>query len=115
MEIIHRMNRTPPTTDETHWTDSISNATLCNFFYIFFVIFTIWAIVGVIGLIWLFATTSMSGKGMFAILFNLIITSGISITAALFHYLICDRALNPNSLSSDRSVRLQTLSQYESL
>lgn len=108
------MNRTPSA--ESHWTDSISNATLCNFFYVFFVLFTIWAVIGLIGSIWLFATTPMSGKVMIALLFNLIITSGISITTALFHYLICDRALNPSHVpSSDRPMRLQTLSQYDSL
>jgi hypothetical protein len=110
------MNRTPQPSTESHWTDSISNATLCNFFYVFFILFTVWAVVGVIGAIWLFATTPMSAKMMIALLFNLILTSGISITAALFHYLICDRALNPSHMpSSDSHMRLQTASQYEAM
>jgi fatty-acid desaturase len=109
------MNRTPTASSEPHWTDSISNATLCNFFYIFFVIFTVWAIVGIIGGIWIFATTQMTGKFLVIFLFNLILTSGISITAALFHYLVCERALNPYQDSSNVSVRVETMSQYDTL
>lgn len=107
------MNRTPTASSEPHWTDRISNATLCNFFYIFFVIFTVWAIVGLIGGIWIFATTPMT-TGLFAVfLFNLVMTSGISITAALFHYLVCERALNP--YESKSHMRIETMSQYDTL
>lgn len=110
------MNRTPPASSESHWTDSISNATLCNFFYVFFVIFMIWGVIGLIGMMWLFATTPMKGSTMIALLFNLVITSGISITAALFHYLVCDRALNPShNPGAEKHMRLQTMSQYDAL
>ena len=76
----------------------------------------IWGIIGLIGTIWLYATTPMKGSTLVGLLFNLIITSGISITTALFHYLICDRALNPSHIpESDKHMRIQTMSQYESL
>lgn len=108
------MNPTPSSTTP-HWTDRISNATLCNFFYVFFIIFAIWGVIGLIGGIWIFATSTMSTRMLVAFLFNLILTSGISITAALFHYLVCDRALNPHHPSSDSHMRLQTASQYDVL
>ena len=78
-----------------HWTDSIADSTLCGYFYVFFVIFSVFAALSVIGAIYMLATTKITGGFVFALLFAKLISFGISGTAALFLYLICERALKP--------------------
>jgi hypothetical protein len=78
------------------WSDRISNAVLCNFFYIFFVIFSIFAALSLLGGIYMFTMSNkMTFPMLFMGIFNIIMTFGISGTSALFLYLICDRALKP--------------------
>lgn len=78
------------------WTNMITNNVLCGFFYIFFIVFSVWAAISLIGGIWIFATTKMSFGMLIAVLFNVILSFGIAATQALFHYLICERALKPS-------------------
>jgi hypothetical protein len=82
-------------TSAPKWTDAISNNVLCGYFYIFFVIFSVWAGLTLLGGIWIFATSKMSVGMLFAVLFNIVISFGVSTTSALFLYLICERALKP--------------------
>lgn len=78
------------------WSDAISDAVLCDFFYIFFVIFSIFAALSLLGGIYMFSTSAkMTAPMLFAGIFNIIMSFGISGTSALFLYLICDRALKP--------------------
>ena len=78
------------------WSDGISNAVLCNFFYIFFVIISIFAALSLLGGIYMFPMSNkMTFPMLFMGIFNIIMTFGISGTSALFLYLICDRALKP--------------------
>lgn len=93
------------------WTDTISNSVLCNYFYVFFLVFSIWAGLSLLGGVWIFATTKMTIGMLMAIIFNIILSFGISATSALFLYLICERALKPSAAAG--RVR-NTTSQVES-
>ncbi len=77
------------------WTDKISNNVVCNYFYVFFVIFAVWAAISLLGGVWIFATTKMSFGMLIGVIFNILLSFGISATSALFLYLICERALKP--------------------
>ncbi len=78
------------------WLDQISNEVVCGYFYVFFLVFSVWAGLSVLGGIWIFASSKMSASQLLSILFNVILSFGISATSALFLYLICDRALKPS-------------------
>lgn len=77
------------------WTNKISDSVVCNYFYIFFVIFSVLAGINLIAGIWIFTTSKMSGAMLAAIIFNILMSFGITGVAALFAYLICERALKP--------------------
>ncbi len=78
------------------WTDKIPSNVLCDFFYVFFIIFSVWAALSLLGGVWVFATTKLPFSYLIALLFNIILSFGISATSALFLYLICERALKPS-------------------
>ena len=78
-----------------NWTDKIPDSALCGYFYIFFIIFSVLAAISVIGGVLIFATTKLPIGSLIALLFNVILSFGISATSALFLYLICERALKP--------------------
>jgi len=78
------------------WTDQIDNSTICNYFYIFFIIFSVYAAISLLGGVYIFATTKMAIGMLIAVIFNIILSFGISATTALFLYLICERALKPS-------------------
>lgn len=75
------------------WTDPISNSVLCGYFYIFFIVYAVIASLSLVGGIVIFATSKMPFGQLAAVILNIVLTLGISGTAALFLYLICDRAL----------------------
>ena len=72
---------------------SISNATICNFFYIFFIAYAIMAAAFVLGGIWVLATIKLPKGVDFVAGLMYIGMLAIVITELLFLYLICDRAL----------------------
>ena len=78
------------------WTDKISDNIICNYFYVFFIIFSVWAAISLLGGVWIFATTKMTFGMLVAVIFNILLSFGISATSALFLYLICERALKPS-------------------
>jgi len=88
--------------DAPEWTNKISNNVLCGYFYVFFVIFSVWAGLSLLGGVWIFATTKMTVGVLVAIIFNVLLSFGISATSALFLYLICERALKPYGIPSAR-------------
>lgn len=90
-------------TSAPKWTDVISNNVLCGYFYVFFVIFSVLAAISLMGGIVIFATSKMSIGMLFATLFNVVISFGVSTTSALFLYLICERALKPLQASTARA------------
>ena len=79
------------------WTDKITDSTICNYFYVFFIIFAVWAAISLLGGVWIFATTKMSFGMLIGVIFNILLSFGISATSALFLYLICERALKPSA------------------
>ena len=81
------------------WTDKISNDTVCGYFYVFFIIFSVWAGLSLLGGVWIFATTKMTFGMLVAVVFNILLSFGISATSALFLYLIFERALKPSLAS----------------
>ena len=82
------------------WTDTIPNNVLCGYFYVFFVIFAVWAALSLVGGVWIYATTKLTFGVLVAIIFNILLSFGISATSALFLYLICERALKPSMKES---------------
>jgi len=80
---------------EPQWTKNISNQTLCNFFYAFFVVYSILAVISIIGFIGLFTAVKMPPGVLIAQVLQGLILVSLTSTMALFHYLICDRALKP--------------------
>lgn len=77
------------------WTDKIPSSVVCNFFYVFFIIYSLLAGLSLVGGIVIFTTTKMTLGALLANMFSVILSFGISITLALFLYLICERALKP--------------------
>lgn len=92
------------------WTNKISDNVLCGYFYVFFVVFSVWAGLSLLGGIWIFATSKLSLGALIAIIFNIILSFGISATSALFLYLICERALKPVQTATSR---VASASDYE--
>lgn len=78
------------------WTDKIPSEVVCGYFYVFFLIFSVWAGLSLLGGLWIFASSKMSIGQLISVMFNIILSFGISATSALFLYLICDRALKPS-------------------
>ena len=83
------------TSDSKSWTDMIPDNVLCGYFYVFFIIFCVFAAISFIGGIWIFSTSKMTTGTLIGMMFNIILSFGISATSALFLYLICDRTLHP--------------------
>jgi hypothetical protein len=86
---------------EPNWTKQISSDTVCNFFYAFFVVYAVFAVISLLGLVGLFVFASKMPKGVLITQsLYAVVTLGLATTMALFHYLICDRALKPGSGSA---------------
>jgi hypothetical protein len=87
---------------EPDWSKKISSETVCNFFYAFFIIYAIFAVMSLLGLVGLFVFASKMPK---AVLITqslyAVVTLGLATTMALFHYLVCDRALKPGAKASE--------------
>jgi hypothetical protein len=90
------------------WTNKISDNVLCGYFYIFFIVFSVWAALSLLGGVWIYATTKLSFGMLVAIVFNILLSFGISATSALFLYLICERALKPAAAANGGKVRNAT-------
>ncbi len=83
---------------EPDWTKKISNDTVCNFFYAFFMVYAFLAVVSLLGLVSIFVFASKLPKGIVITQsVYALVTLGLATTMALFHYLVCDRALKPGS------------------
>jgi len=76
-----------------NWMANIKSETICNFFYFFYVFYAVIAVITVLGMVGILAMIPMS-KGLKMVFgFQNLIVFGLAATAALFHYLICERAL----------------------
>ena len=97
------------------WTDKIPSTVVCNYFYVFFIIFAVYAAISLLGGVYIFATSKMSVGILIGVIFNILLSFGISATSALFLYLICERALKPSIGGKVRNATSQiaTASEYE--
>ena len=78
--------------EEPNWTKQITNEQLCTFFYAFAIVYAIIGCLGITFGMWgLFA--KLPPSFIFPFLFQIILTCGLAFVTALFHYLICQRAL----------------------
>jgi hypothetical protein len=88
---------------EPEWTKNISSEVICNFFYVFFMVYAVVAVFSVFALISLFfmnlPKNVMIGFGIQSTLMFAIAT-----VTALFHYLVCSRALLPSTGGMKRAV-----------
>ena len=91
------------------WTDKIPSTVVCNYFYVFFIIFAVYAAISLLGGVYIFATSKMSVGILIGVIFNILLSFGISATSALFLYLICDRALKPGMLMAKKEDRPELL------
>ena len=80
---------------EPQWTKNISSEVVCNFFYFFYVIYAVLAIFAVFSLISLFFI-DLPKSVLIAGSIQGLLMLGIATTTALFHYLVCARALLPS-------------------
>jgi hypothetical protein len=82
---------------EPEFTKAISNRVVCNFFFIFFVIYAIFTAISVLGLIGMLTFLKVPKGVMIAQSFYALLVVALAGTQMLFHYLICDRALQPST------------------
>jgi hypothetical protein len=80
---------------EPQWTKAISSEVVCNFFYFFYVLYAVLAVFTVFSLISLSFMNLPKNMIVMASIQG-ILTLAIATTTALFHYLVCARALLPS-------------------
>lgn len=80
---------------EPEWTKNISSEVVCNFFYFFYVVYAVFAILAVFSLIALFFMDLPKNMLVVASAQSLLMLA-VAGTTALFHYLVCARALLPS-------------------
>ena len=78
---------------EANWMKSIPNSSICNFFYFFFVFYAAIALITLLGTVGILSMLNMPKAYIIASGFQSLLVFALAATAALFHYLICDRAL----------------------
>ena len=78
---------------EPNWTKQISSEQVCTFFYAFFIIYVVLGVLGLTSGLWSIFVNKMPSSIMLPLLIQLIIQSSILFVSALFHYLVCQRAL----------------------
>jgi hypothetical protein len=75
---------------EPDFTKKISSKTICDFFYYFFIAYVL---LGGLSLMALIGTAMMSKTTPWSSMITYALTFAIAATSALFHYLVCSRAL----------------------
>jgi len=75
---------------EASWTKQISSEQVCSFFYIFAIIYATIGVLSILSIV--FIIKLPLNLRLFCLSYS-IITSFFAFTTALFHYLICQRAL----------------------
>ncbi len=79
---------------EPEWTKAIPSETVCTFFYFFFVLYAAIAIFGIVAIIYTTVVAKNIPKMLFVpLILQGLIPTAIAVTGALFHYLVCSRAL----------------------
>ena len=78
---------------EPTWTKQISNEQVCSFFYMFAIIYAIIGVLSIVSIVFIYKLPL--NLRLFALSYC-ILTSSLAFITALFHYLICERALLNN-------------------
>jgi hypothetical protein len=82
------MNSNEPT-----WTKQISSEQVCSFFYAFSIIYAVIGALGIGMVIWYLFYGKLPTVLAIPLLIHMLITSSLAFITALFHYLVCTRAL----------------------
>jgi hypothetical protein len=80
---------------EPEWTKNISSEVVCNFFYFFYVVYAVLAVFTVFSFVAVFFMQLPKNMILIAGIQSLLML-GLATTTALFHYLVCARALLPS-------------------
>jgi len=75
---------------EPSWTKQISSEQVCSFFYAFAIIYAVIGVLSVLSIV--FISKLPLNFRLFGLSYC-ILTSSLAFITALFHYLICERAL----------------------
>ena len=76
---------------EPSWTKEISSEQVCSFFYAFAIIY---GVIGVLSMaVWSLFFSKIATSKVIPYLIHILITSSLAFVTALFHYLVCTRAL----------------------
>lgn len=87
------MDKEKSGSNEPDWTKNIKSSTVCNFFYGFFWVYVALGVIALIGMLVVFFSVKMPKGMMISAMFTKLLVIALSTTMALFHYLICSRAL----------------------
>lgn len=79
--------------EEPNWTKQITSEQVCSFFYAFAIVYVIIAVLSFIIAIVLLFRSKSPFHVFLPTLINFVITGSLAFITALFHYLICQRAL----------------------
>jgi hypothetical protein len=82
------MNSNEPT-----WTKQISSEQVCSFFYAFAIIYGVIGALGIGMVLWSLFYGKLPTSIAIPFLIHILITSSLAFITALFHYLVCTRAL----------------------
>lgn len=93
------MNQLLPN-QEPEFTKNVSNKTVCGYFYAFYLAYLVIAVVALIGLVYMLIASKAPFMMKMTSVIQFVIMFGLAITTALFHYLVCTRALLGNKEES---------------
>lgn len=85
---------------EPEWTKAISSETVCNFYYAFFVFYAVVSILVVVSTIAMLSSVKLPMGMLVMSGLQSLIVFALAAASALFHYLVCDRALKPGMAKS---------------
>jgi hypothetical protein len=78
---------------EPAWMQSISNESVCGFFYGWFVVYAIFFALALLLVVGTFFTAKKLGAAGIAMGLQSVLTMAIAGSFMMFHYMVCDRAL----------------------
>jgi hypothetical protein len=79
--------------EEPNWTKQITSEQVCSFFYAFSIVYAIIGAIAILFGLWNLFFGKMPLYLVTPLLIQTILTSSLAFITALFHYLICQRAL----------------------
>jgi hypothetical protein len=91
---------------------SISNNTVCNFFYIFFIVYAVLVAIIVVSGIGTLLFVKMPTGQQIAVGVAYFIAMGVAVTELLFMYLMCDRTLIATQMAQQQQQPVETYRGY---